>query len=339
MRDRLSIFLFFLMFTQVLWAQSPVYEVEKTYEKDGVNINVNVEKTNIDVVDTIRVQLKLEIAESVDVTLPQLSMQLDEYEFGVLEYKIQPKKLLDNNRVLYQHDYLLEPIVTGQFNIPSLEFSWGKDEQGQKILTEPIQVTIGSDIDGKIHGEELTGIKSNANVTFEKNNQWVWWFCGGLFVLWIIVVAFGLLDKGKDVKRLYKSAHQLAYEKLDDLEKEALTEQNRHKEFYEKISFILRWYIEVRFDLNAPDLTTEEFFQAVNKSNALNQDHAANLKRFLEHCDMVKFAKYSPGQDEMDQSAVLVRQFVKSTVDYSRQVDVTDKTIEFPVDVKVIKNA
>ena len=37
-----------------------------------------------------------------------------------------------------------------------------------------------------------------------------------------------------------------------------VTDVDRSKEFYERISGILRHYIEDRFDLHAPERTTEE---------------------------------------------------------------------------------
>ena len=49
--------------------------------------------------------------------------------------------------------------------------------------------------------------------------------------------------------------------------------KGRIKEFYERISNILRHYIEHRFDLHAPERTTEEFLYELNQLPVNEQDY------------------------------------------------------------------
>ena len=64
-------------------------------------------------------------------------------------------------------------------------------------------------------------------------------------------------------------------------------------------SLIVRVYLEGRFNLHAPDRTTEEFLFELQSSNRLVNDHKELLREFLGECDMVKFAKAEPPETEL----------------------------------------
>jgi hypothetical protein len=66
------------------------------------------------------------------------------------------------------------------------------------------------------------------------------------------------------------------------------------REFSIAISDIVRGYIEIRFDVTATHLTTEEFLHGLlaSSSTALTS-HRDLLAHFLEQCDMAKFAGVS----------------------------------------------
>jgi hypothetical protein len=54
--------------------------------------------------------------------------------------------------------------------------------------------------------------------------------------------------------------------------------------------------------LKAPEMTTEEFLSFLRNSDKLQTGHKELLRQFLNHCDMVKFARYAPAQNEIDES-------------------------------------
>jgi len=60
------------------------------------------------------------------------------------------------------------------------------------------------------------------------------------------------------------------------------------------VSDITRLYMENRFNIHAPHMTTEEFLYYLGVSGHLNDTQKSSLKDFLNSCDMVKFAKYAP---------------------------------------------
>jgi len=92
-----------------------------------------------------------------------------------------------------------------------------------------------------------------------------------------------------------------------------LIEQGKVKEFYIAITNIVRFYIERRFRIRAPEQTTEEFLEAVSKDHVFDSPTRNTLRQFLSHCDMVKFAKYQPEMNEIQKAFDITRDFIEQT--------------------------
>jgi hypothetical protein len=71
------------------------------------------------------------------------------------------------------------------------------------------------------------------------------------------------------------------------------------KDFCVLVSDTVRVYLEERFEFHAPERTTEEFLRELSATNLLTDAQKGSLGGFLESCDLVKFAKYEPGENEL----------------------------------------
>jgi hypothetical protein len=71
--------------------------------------------------------------------------------------------------------------------------------------------------------------------------------------------------------------------------------------FCTEVSNAVRWYLEERFTLRAPERTTEEFLSELQKSRHLTRDQKESLGAFLESCDLVKFARFEPTETVLRQ--------------------------------------
>jgi len=105
--------------------------------------------------------------------------------------------------------------------------------------------------------------------------------------------------KPKQTARAVKSAFQIANEALEDLKLKNLPDQGKIKQYYIELSDIVRHYLENRFTIAAPEMTTEEFLAFLQESYVLSGSHKDLLKEFLSFCDMVKHA---PNKHQIDQS-------------------------------------
>jgi hypothetical protein len=90
-------------------------------------------------------------------------------------------------------------------------------------------------------------------------------------------------------------AHVRAKEMLE----KALALIAHPKPFCTLVSDTIRTYLEERFDFHAPERTTEEFLHELRGTDLLSAEQKEKLGEFLERCDLVKFAKYEPVENEL----------------------------------------
>jgi hypothetical protein len=133
----------------------------------------------------------------------------------------------------------------------------------------------------------------------EISNGWIWsWWA--LAIVVAPVILFLILRWWKK-RKLYVSlpppipAHLRAKQKLQ----EALALISQPKEFCTLVSDTIRFYLEERFEFRAPERTTEEFLHELQATDLLLPEQKESLGQFLESCDLVKFAKYEPGENEL----------------------------------------
>jgi hypothetical protein len=107
------------------------------------------------------------------------------------------------------------------------------------------------------------------------------------------------------------------------------------KEFYERVSDILRHYIEHRFNLRAPERTTEEFLAELTYTNMLPRSDQERLGEFLRHCDLVKFAKHQPTAEQIQKTFNLVKDFIETTKSDEKKIEVTTADAEEPIEAGV----
>jgi hypothetical protein len=105
----------------------------------------------------------------------------------------------------------------------------------------------------------------------------------------------------------------LALRALDDLERSNLAALGEVKEHFYRLSAILREYVEARFGLAAPDMTSEEFLEATAASSVLPASHRDSLREFMRVCDLARYARVEPGRTEIDSTLEAARRFVLDT--------------------------
>ncbi len=83
--------------------------------------------------------------------------------------------------------------------------------------------------------------------------------------------------------------------------------------FFVKLSFVVRRYLEDRFGLRSPELTTEEFLVELSRSPDLHSGHRELLADFLRGADLVKFAGHVPDVVAIDAALEAASRFVEDT--------------------------
>ncbi|MGA2246500.1 MAG: hypothetical protein ABSH48_16010 [Verrucomicrobiota bacterium] len=144
-------------------------------------------------------------------------------------------------------------------------------------------------------GPDIRDIKPPIEIS--TGAAWLWW---GLMLVGLMIAALMLWRWLRNRKLSVVlpppvPAHVRARQKLQ----EALSLLGQPKPFVITVSDTARTYLEERFNFHAPERTTEEFLRELAGTPLLLPDQKESLGGFLESCDLVKFAKYEPGEKEL----------------------------------------
>jgi len=105
--------------------------------------------------------------------------------------------------------------------------------------------------------------------------------------------------------------HTIALEKFAQLEQAQLWQKGRIKEYHTELTFILREYLESRFDILALESATSEI--AAQMEHKIPDDLRKDMTRLFNTSDMVKFAKAEPPAAIHEQLLDQARNFVTVT--------------------------
>jgi hypothetical protein len=194
---------------------------------------------------------------------------------------------------------------TGFIVIPPITFDIiRQDGSMDKISTTPLMIEVL-----KVNVDPAADIKDikpilRAPYTIRDFLPWII----GLLVLALAV--WGIRNYLKNRKKapvekpapkVTRPVWEVAIEKLDALKAEQLWQKGQVKEYYTKLTDIIREYLEARFGLYAAEMTSSEILQA---TRPLFKDGEAmdSLRFVLFQADMAKFAKAQPGAFENEKS-------------------------------------
>jgi hypothetical protein len=319
-------------------ARTIKFEIDKSYERGPLSVHVRLDKQKMTIAETVLLEMQGVIAPNYELKMPTVESVLE--NFGIVDWQNLGESLDPNNNVVTTHRYRLEPFVSGTYALPVFAFEFSDANAAEtkyKLETEPINIEVTSLLGDQRTGLAIADIEGVVDMPKKVSYLWVW-VSGAAIILASGISAWLYVRRRRIEKfvRIFKPAHEIAYERLRALIKDNLIEKARIKEFYERISDILRHYIEHRFDIRAPERTTEEFLMELAATDVLGPGDKKPLEEFLTGCDLVKFAKYTPATSQIQQTFDLVKDFIEKTKSEERKIDVTEKVqIEQPIETGI----
>ena len=284
---------------------------QETFSQGEFAVRVSVSRQEMTVAEQTVLTLTATTPEDSSIEFPTFEQTMS--DFSIVR-SLPLRQELTSKGLVQTRSFTLAPFLSGNYLIPEMTFiavpADGSISSVQIIIPE-IQIMVSSLLSGDDH--ELSNIAPVLDIP--KNNFFIW-LISGLALIAVLAFAFYWIRIRKSVEAPPPPPlppHVIAAQALDELLAENLAEQGRSKEFYERISHILRAYIENRFGLKAVEQTTEEFFHDLKTSPLFPADQKLLLKKFLDHCDLVKFAEYQPGRDETENTTLFCRKFIQQT--------------------------
>lgn len=257
--------------------------------------------------------ITVEAPADLDVNFPDMIDRFGGLNiYGVPEYSMVPLK---SERVRMSETYILDPIFIGDYPLEPVTVTWGDDKKltvpSPAVRVRPLteqEEEAANEFDSAIAGPFLDDPPVYMNWRF-------WAVALALLTLAVAALIAWLKRKTPEEKSTPLALPwEVAYRRLQELDRRHLPEEGKYEAYYVDLSAILRYYIEDRFHLHAPERTTQEFLLEASTNGIFHENQEKRIAAFLRHCDLVKFARLEPTKTDMDSSFAEVLQFVDETV-------------------------
>ena len=267
--------------------------------------------------DPLILQIEALAQPGIEVLMPAFGEVLD--RFRIVDF-VPRQRLTDDGRTLHTQRYTLQVPSSGEHSIPPilLEFIDHRaghtpapdDLDAYEILSESILFAVESVVPDSASADLSPPMERLAPLGAGEE-RWPWLLGGGLLVL--LFAAGGVAWRHWSSKAAVRSAWDVAALELDALLAGPLPSDQNVSAFYVKLSGIVRRYLENRFSLRSPELTTERFLEEVSGSPDLGGEHQALLRDFLTQADLVKFAHHLPTPETVRETLQKARLFIDET--------------------------
>ncbi len=206
---------------------------------------------------------------------------------------------------------------TGEFEFPALPIAL-KDQNGKQleILTPPIKIQIESVLNEK--DLNLKDLKKQAEI--EEPIRWLLWLTMGAMGIILLLIAWWWMKRRRRPAFLPSFEPEVdpmdqAEADLRELLGQGLLDKGMVKQFYVRLTEIMKKALEASYQIQTIEKTTSEIMSAI----ALPPEHGGArtepaclelVETLLLSCDVVKFARYIPSRAESDESAAMAFQIL-----------------------------
>jgi hypothetical protein len=136
----------------------------------------------------------------------------------------------------------------------------------------------------------------------------------GLIVFLVIRYWPGSKKGGqKAAPQVIEPPHIIAMRELDKLKAQKLWQQKQTKEYYSRLTAIIRTYIEQQFGLKAMEQTSAEIIRDIHEKGLETKLNISDLRKLLSLADLIKFAKGEAQPEENIEHLERAYDFVKSS--------------------------
>jgi len=277
-------------------------------------ITNDVDTTLVTVGDQIRMTVLVDHVAGARVVWPD---SLDLSPFEVLAADALPPST-QGDRVRSGAVLTLTAFELGELEIPSIPVRVdGPGDASVQLTTDRFGIEVVSV--GVDEGGDIRGIRGPLGIP-------VGMLTVSLFLL--VLVAVGLMavwlfrrwrrgrmgqgSAGPDGSPR-RPPHEIALEALDRIEASPMLSRGQVKDYHIEASETLRTYVEQRFEVPALEMTTREVAAGLRRARAPS-GFTEGFIRFLNQCDLVKFAKVRPDADRSRAVLVLGRELVEQTI-------------------------
>jgi hypothetical protein len=292
---------------------------EHTVENGPVRATLRIEPDEPRIGDPVVLWLEVSAEPGVELIMPEFGEALD--RFTIVDFA--PSEGLDPaGRSVATHRYTLAPSRSGSQSVPPLLIEFvdrrpGRtaspdDADAYELLTERAEFEVAAVLpeDAPLELRPMLGVLPP--LAGPGRAFWPWLLAIGAIGLALSPFAYRALLRYQERQRR-ASAYEVARAELDALLYGPRPDASGMDAFFVELSRIVRRYLEDRFAVRSPELTTDEFLEQLSDSPELVRSHRELLQSLLRRADLVKFAHHDPGPEGLEESIGDAQRFLEAT--------------------------
>lgn len=210
---------------------------------------------------------------------------------------------------------ILAPFEEGTYELPDIPVVRRSGDKTDTLLFKGLEMEVKTmPVDTATF--QIHDIKGQIEypVTFKEVLPWVG---AGLLIIALLMLGAWLIDRANkrraEAGKPRDPAYIVALRELDKYRSDKFWAPEKQKTFYSGITDALKFYMDDRFGVDAPEMTTAELFDALKGDKDITPEMFNDLKDLFERADFVKFAKHVASDEENAGALPLAVRFVTTT--------------------------
>ena len=288
-------------------------------ESGPVQVRVSLSPAEPRIGDPLELLLEVRAEPEVELVMPAFGEALGRYR--VSGY-VPSEEVDEDGTLISRQRYTLLSSRSGPQSVPPLRVEFVDRRPGRapapegadayELLSERLDFEVSSVLPEGAP-TELRPALGPLGPRRGPAGPWWPWALGSLLLLGALAPFVLRRVRERLARERRRSAYEVASAELEALRAGPRPDAEAVGAFFVKLSFVVRRYLEDRFGLHSPELTTEEFLVELSRSPDLHGGHRELLADFLRGADLVKFAGLVPEAAAIDAALEAASRFVEDT--------------------------
>ncbi|MFC2086866.1 LPXTG cell wall anchor domain-containing protein [Bacteroidota bacterium] len=281
-----------------------------------VRLKAEVDSSNILIGDQVKIRFKVVQPKDMFIGFPSfIDSIVDNVE--ILEDFDRDTTFLTNNEIEVVKEYLVTCFDSGFYYFPPYEFRVKNEFVDDTIQSNPFYLQVAT-IEIADTSKAIADIKKpfEAPLSFQEIFPYIVYSLLGILIVGTLIYVLYKRKKNQPIliRKIPKEPpHITALNELEKIKAEKLWQQGKVKEYYTRITDVVRIYIEKSFQVKAMEETTSEILYEFKENKLIDNESIELLTELLVLADFVKFAKAKPLPEENDKSFHYAYNFVRLT--------------------------
>jgi hypothetical protein len=280
----------------------------------NISVSASTDTSTYKVGDYIRYTLEIKRDKAYTINLPSVKDSIKVLDFIT---SLPAEKEESNNNVIERYTFIFSKYDSAKVTIPSIligYYEW--NSKNEKFITaNPVTIIVKTlQVNPQ---EDIRDVKDPLKLPL----NWILILTIVLISVMLIIAGFLLYkrylkkkaSKENVIPEVIIPPHEIALQKLTELEAKKLWQNGFVKQFHSEVTEIVRQYFESRFNFRALEMPSSEIIPVLSYLDEAK--HIVSISEsFFSNADLVKFAKFEPMPKVNDEMIVQAYEIVNQTI-------------------------